>query len=210
MLTPLRLNIIEQGRATEWMTSFIMIGFAITLWMPGDTFAGNGYRSFRAVGITEETAALPLFLIGSMRCCALYINGNWRRTPVLRMIGAIFGAGMFLMVASLFLGPTLVFAPDPGVGLSMRHAGAAVGIASIWWGFRYLRLIRITIIRQAAKVTAGCLLCILVSYLVRTTFDYGAQPSTGISAYLVLALTDALSAYRSGADVWMARRVATL
>ena len=210
MLTRMRMSIIEHGRATEWTTSAVMMSFAVILWMPGDTFGSPGYRGFVAVGITEATAAWPLFFIGATRCVALYINGSWRRTPVLRMIGAILGAGLFLMLASLFLGPTMVFAPSTGNGFSGAHAASLALSLGLVWLFRRCARIDHRLDRIAARTVTASLLVAVGAYLVSETFDYGAPPSTGIAAYLVLALTDTLSAYRSAADAWMARRLAAV
>ena len=51
-----------------------------------------------------------LGLIGILRILALIINGSWKRTPIVRAIGAITGAIFFTL---LFLGgylPAIVFA----------------------------------------------------------------------------------------------------
>lgn len=88
------LAIIENGRATEWLTSSVLLIFAFTLALPGDTLAGEGFRVFRILGMDEAMLSTPLALVGAARLVALYINGNWRRSPILRAIGAIIGAAV--------------------------------------------------------------------------------------------------------------------
>jgi hypothetical protein len=139
-LNPMRLNLLEQGRATEWLTSFVILGFAITLALPGDTLVSGAFKAFRDVGLDEAAISTPLALVATTRLLALFINGAHKRTPILRMIGAVIGASVFAMLSMAFLWPTL---------------------------------------------------------------SYGAPISTGVSAYFILAGFDALSAYRSGADVRM-------
>lgn len=96
---------VEQGRATEWVTSTVMLLFAVALSLPGDTLAGTGWRAFRAAGLDEAALAMPLSMIATARLAALYINGAWRRSPLVRMIGAIVGTVIFLNLAGAFAVP---------------------------------------------------------------------------------------------------------
>lgn len=142
---PMRLNLLEQGRATEWLASTVMLTFAITLSLPGETLASPAFRSFRAIGLDDAALATPMALLATARLCALYINGTLpRRTPVIRMIGAIVGACVFSMMAMGLYWPVL---------------------------------------------------------------NFDVATSTGVGTYFVLALFDALSAYRSGADVRLAQQL---
>ena len=135
-------TLIEHGRATEWVTSAVLLGFAIVLALPGDTLSGPGFRTFRDLGLDEVALAVPLTLIGGIRVAALLINGNWRRSPELRIGGAVLGALIFGLISCAFGWPYLT-----GVGTA----------------------------------------------------------STAASTYSVLALSDVLSPYRSGADARLAR-----
>lgn len=83
MHTKIRLSLIEQGRAAEWLTSSVLLSFAVFLAFPGDTLSStNGYVGFRNLSFDEASLATPLALISASRMAALYINGNWRRSPV--------------------------------------------------------------------------------------------------------------------------------
>lgn len=99
--------LIEHGRASEWLTSSVMLAFALVLAVPGDTMTGRGFSMMVRMGFDEATVAVPLALVGSARLAALYINGNWRRSPMLRRIGATVGSTFFAMLGMAFLWPSL-------------------------------------------------------------------------------------------------------
>ena len=81
---------LRHGRGLEWMTSALLLVFAITLALPGDTLAENpGFAGFLSAGLNEAALALPLSWIALLRMAGLVINGAWRRSPLLRMIGAV-------------------------------------------------------------------------------------------------------------------------
>jgi hypothetical protein len=71
------------------------------------------------MGIHETIMAIPLAAVAFMRMVGLHINGRWKRSPMLRMIGAIAGAGAFAMLGSAFLGPYVA-------GLSPLSTGPGV------------------------------------------------------------------------------------
>ncbi len=144
-MSTIRLNIMEQGRATEWLCSLVLLFFAICLAMPGNTLtSSSGFRAFLSMGLDEASIGTPMALIAAFRLCGLHINGNWHRSPYLRMAGAVFGSVIFSTLAMAFLWPTLA---------------------------------------------------------------YGSPLSSGVFTYLILALFDGLSAYRSGADARMVQCV---
>lgn len=98
--------ILQHGRALEWLTSSVIFGFALTLTVPGDTIGDNpSFAGFISAGLTEQALIMPLTIIAIMRMSGLFINGAWRRSPILRMIGAVIGAGIFLSLALLFTVP---------------------------------------------------------------------------------------------------------
>ena len=101
-------SLLQHGRALEWLTSSVILAFAFTLTLPGDTLATSvAFAAFRQLGIDEVALAVPLSLIASMRMAGLWINGNWQRSPLLRCIGAVLGAGLFAGLAVLFSVPAL-------------------------------------------------------------------------------------------------------
>lgn len=97
---------LHHGRGLEWMTSALLLVFAITLSLPGNTLAENpGFAGFVSAGLNEAALALALSWIALLRMAGLVINGAWRRSPLLRMIGAVLGAGIFAFLAMVFALP---------------------------------------------------------------------------------------------------------
>lgn len=101
--------LLKHGRALEWMTSALLLVFAITLALPGDTLAENpGFAGFLSAGLNEAALALPISWIALLRMAGLTINGAWRRSPHLRMVGAVLGAGIFACLTMVFALPWLL------------------------------------------------------------------------------------------------------
>lgn len=96
------------GRLAEWLTSTVMVVFAIILALPGDTMDGGAFRVLSFWGFNETSLAVPTAMIGGARLMALYVNGSWRRSPLIRTIGAAFGAAMFAFMAVSFFWPFLI------------------------------------------------------------------------------------------------------
>lgn len=113
--------LLQHGRALEWLTSCALLVFALTLALPGDTLASSpSFSGFLDAGLDEAAIAMPLSWIAAMRMAGLYINGAWRRSPLLRMVGAIIGAGVFGFLAVMFAVPYLTgqqVALSTGAGL---------------------------------------------------------------------------------------------
>ncbi|WP_147100837.1 hypothetical protein [Paracoccus aurantiacus] len=100
--------LLQHGRALEWMTSAMLLAFAVTLALPGDTLAASpSFASFVSAGLDEAALAMPISWIAAMRMAGLYVNGAWRRSPLLRMIGAVLGVGVFAFLATMFALPWL-------------------------------------------------------------------------------------------------------
>lgn len=100
--------LLQHGRALEWVTALVIFGWAITLALPGDTIGDSpSFAGFTMAGVTEAPLILAFTLVAIMRMSGLYINGAWRRSPILRMVGAILGAGLFLCLSILFTIPYL-------------------------------------------------------------------------------------------------------
>lgn len=107
--------LLQHGRALEWLTSCALLVFALTLAMHGDTLAGNSsFAGFVALGLDETAIAMPLSWVAAARMAGLYINGAWRRSPMLRMIGAIVGATVFGGLSIMFAGP-YIFGSAPAL-----------------------------------------------------------------------------------------------
>ena len=116
---------LRHGRGLEWMTSALLLVFAITLALPGDTLAENpGFAGFLSAGLNEAALALPLSWIALLRMAGLVINGAWRRSPLLRMIGAVLGAGIFAFLAMIFALPWCL-GQQPALGIGTGTCAVA-------------------------------------------------------------------------------------
>lgn len=101
-------TLLQHGRALEWLTSTVILSFAFVLALPGDTLAASpSFLAFQVIGADEVALAMPLTVIAVMRMGGLWINGNWQRSPLLRCIGAVFGAGIFASLGMMFAVPVL-------------------------------------------------------------------------------------------------------
>ncbi|MCL4068990.1 hypothetical protein M3484_20750 [Pseudomonas sp. GX19020] len=88
--------LLQHGRALEWLTSSILLGFAVTLMMPGETLREiPAFSVLAGAGLTDAMMAGLLGMIAAGRMAGLYINGAWRRSPRLRQIGSLMSAPMF-------------------------------------------------------------------------------------------------------------------
>ncbi|KAF0675061.1 hypothetical protein [Profundibacterium mesophilum] len=101
------LDIVHgRGRAAEWITSAVLAVIGITLLMPGETMGvSSSYAGFRSLGVSDGVLGVAVLVVGAVRLTALYINGSWRRTPLLRAVGAVCGLVIFTMLLSAFLFP---------------------------------------------------------------------------------------------------------
>ena len=116
------------GRLAEWLTSGVMVMFAVTLALPGDTVeAGNAFLELAFWGFTEVALAAPPAAIGGARLMALYVNGSWRRSPMIRTIGAALGAGMFTFLTIGFAWPYLA-----GISPALSPAVGTYGVLALF------------------------------------------------------------------------------
>ena len=99
---------LQHNRLSAWATSAAMVGFGAVLMTKGNSFtAGSPWRGFDQMGATEIAVAVPLVGIGVMRLTALWINGRWRRSPILRAVGAVAGFACFTTLTITLLLPWL-------------------------------------------------------------------------------------------------------
>jgi hypothetical protein len=135
--------LIEHGRATEWLTSLVLLGFAGALALPGDTMQSTGFAAFRAVGLDEASIVMVLTLVAGGRLTALYINGNWQRTPELRAAGAVVGAVIFGFLAFAFGWPYLAGFGNASTGASTYSVLALFDILAAYRSGADARLSRL-------------------------------------------------------------------
>lgn len=96
-------------RTAEWVTACVLMAFAFILTLPGDTLKiSDSFNAFVQLGVEETMLAVPMAMVSSLRMAGLYINGRWRKSPMLRMVGAIFGATIFSLLTISFIYPYVV------------------------------------------------------------------------------------------------------
>src|ERR1043166_7395273 len=92
---------LTQTRSVEWMLAAMMLAWGIGLMLPGDTMTLPQYRLLGALAPDPVWAAWSIS-IGTVRIVALYVNGAWRRTPLIRAPGAIVGMIWWTVLGYLF------------------------------------------------------------------------------------------------------------
>lgn len=108
-MNTVRLTFLDHGRISEWLTSSVMLGFALTLMMPGEIFLTSaGWALFEKIGIPDAVIAFPLLVMAIARMIGLYANGSWRRSPHIRVAGAITGSVCFSVMSFAFFWPYAV------------------------------------------------------------------------------------------------------
>lgn len=93
---------MTQTRSVEWLLASMMVAWGIGLLLPGNTMLLPQYRLL-AEQAPEFVWASWSLAIGGLRFVALYINGSWRRTPLIRSGCAILGIIWWLMLWVLFM-----------------------------------------------------------------------------------------------------------
>lgn len=93
---------VSQTRSVEWMLACMMVAWGIGLAMPGDTMSLPQYKMLGVLAPEPVWAAWSMS-IGFVRIVALYINGSWRKTPLIRSICASLGCIWWIVLAVLFV-----------------------------------------------------------------------------------------------------------
>ena len=116
-------------KSVEWLMTLFMLGWAVTLAMPGSTFTISSYRDFAALGLTETDLAIAYGILGMGRVVLLIANGSFRRGPEVRFACSAVGAFTWFVSAGLFLAPVIVHgAPVP---VSASHH-VVMGLAELY------------------------------------------------------------------------------
>lgn len=95
-------------RAIEWLCAGITLWWAIALALPGDILSGPAFVAFNRVGWPQSTWMLLFAFSGGVRVIALWVNGRWPKTPIIRMFASIFGAFVWTQLAWLFYQSSLM------------------------------------------------------------------------------------------------------
>ena len=125
-MTPLerKRRLIGQDRSIEWLCAALMLAWAFTLAMPGDTFTYPSLSGFKHYGLNETWWGLFFFAFGAGRMVALYINGRWPRSAVVRQVCAFVGFFSWTQIAVMLFTSLPAKAPwVPNIAISAVLAG---------------------------------------------------------------------------------------
>ena len=103
-------RLIAQDRSVEWLCAWLMLAWAVTLAMPGDTFSYPSLSGFRHHGLTESSWTLFFVVLGAGRMVALYINGRWPKSAIVRQVCAFAGFFSWAQIA------VMLYQNGPGRG----------------------------------------------------------------------------------------------
>lgn len=98
-----------QTRWSEIWLACVMALFGACLLASGDTFSLPSYRIIGAF-ISEDATGAAAVATGAARLAALWYNGRYRRSPIVRVAGC---AGGFLFYTALAVGFALTAPPLP-------------------------------------------------------------------------------------------------
>ena len=88
-------------RAVEYMLAWCIICWSGTTFVFADVMAGPAYVYMMALAPEKMWGAFGVSF-GLLRVSALIVNGSWRRTPILRFIGAGAGFIWWVTIGGLF------------------------------------------------------------------------------------------------------------
>lgn len=88
-------------RAVEWLLASLQVAWGTAVLLPGVELTGPNYQPLLALAPEPVWGNLAI-AIGGLRLGALYINGTWRRTPILRALGAAFGVVWWIVLGGLY------------------------------------------------------------------------------------------------------------
>ena len=127
-----RMLLHLNDRSLEWFSASVMLIWGITLLLPGETLSGPQYAAFNRFGLTEVFWSWAFGCIGMARLVALYINGRWPRSPLIRMAGAIFGAVSWMQVSYLLTASTYMVTGVPNTGMGVYAALAIADLIGVY------------------------------------------------------------------------------
>jgi hypothetical protein len=106
----------QSPRVCECMLAWMMVAWGITTIVVTPIMAGPVYKYILAV-MQEDSWGWLALAFGVFRLTALCINGLWRRTPLLRFIGAMFGFIFWFTLGSFYMLAVIdkTVAPFPGL-----------------------------------------------------------------------------------------------
>jgi hypothetical protein len=104
-----------QTRSVEWLLAGLMIAWGIGLMLPGNTMDLEQFRYLGALAPEPVWAAWSIS-IGGLRLVALYINGSYYRTPLIRATCSVLGIIWWMVLGYLLqIGTDSMIAMPAGI-----------------------------------------------------------------------------------------------
>jgi hypothetical protein len=88
-------------RTVEHMLAWMLVVWSAAVAYPSNMMVGKTFAYLIAIA-PEWWWGWSGILLGSARLFALYLNGNWRRSPGLRFIGAMMGLIWWLILSACY------------------------------------------------------------------------------------------------------------
>lgn len=98
-------------RSVEYLLAWVILSWSFRVLLPGDMMAGPAFKYMLAL-MPEGVWGVVGVVIGVSRLYALARNGHWKRSPMLRFIGAAFGVNWWLALFVLYTAAVFGGAPD--------------------------------------------------------------------------------------------------
>lgn len=136
------------ARIPEWWAAGTMVAWGVYVLLNPGIMDGPGWKGLRSLSWVfhpERFWGTLTLIVGFSRLCALFVNGAWSRTPVIRLIASAFSAFVWSQIA---LGFWLLELPSTGV--VMYSAAVVLDFVS---GYRASKDIRIA--QEAKEVEKG-------------------------------------------------------
>lgn len=83
----------NRTRSAEWLLACILFAWGANVIRPNSSFDYPSYRIMVAL-MQESTWGMLAVLVSVARMAALFVNGTWKRTPLIRLFCAI-ASGLF-------------------------------------------------------------------------------------------------------------------
>lgn len=132
---------LQIPRATEWIITFVLIGFSVVLILPGNTIARTNLMVLETWGFTEFWLSIIYGSCGLCRLAALIVNG--RSTPLtarVRILTAMMSAVLWMNLTMIVYYIVLSNWTVATIGMVTWPAFAAmdfVAIARAWRDAKY-------------------------------------------------------------------------
>lgn len=85
-------------RAVEWLVTGLLTSWGAAVILQPGMFETNPAFLHMAKIAPQEAWGLYAFVVGALRAMALFINGSWQRTPIVRIIAAFASAFIWTQV----------------------------------------------------------------------------------------------------------------